>query len=155
LATIYGGFGAAGVWSAHHDPAQGEVGAEKSGRQPSMSKVVRVVELELADGVEADRFERFALDEYLPAVASLGVTVTLLRGNRGERDRGFLLLEEFESVEHRNRLFPGSETPSVSAARWIETHQELVRAWNALIASAHMTDYEPRGGSPASTQPCS
>jgi hypothetical protein len=64
-----------------------------------MSKVVRVVELELADGVEADRFERFALDEYLPAVASLGVTVTLLRGNWGVRDRGFLLLEEFESVE--------------------------------------------------------
>src|SRR5713226_3845035 len=107
----------------------------RSRREPRMGKVVRVIELELADGVEADRFERFALDEYLPAVASLGITVSLLRGNRGERDRGFLLLEEFESVEHRNQLFPGSETPSLEAARWIETHQELVIAWNALIAS--------------------
>jgi hypothetical protein len=120
-----------------------------------MSKVVGVIELELADGVEADRFERFALDEYFPAVASLGTPIALLRGNRGERDRGFLVLQEFESVEHRNQLFPGSETPSLEAARWIETHQELVRAWNALIASAHMTHYELRGGSSASIQPCS
>ncbi len=120
-----------------------------------MSKVVCVIELELADGVEADRFERFTLDEYLPAVASLGMTVALLRGDRGERDRGFLLLQEFESVEHRNQLFPGSETPSLEAARWIETHQELVTAWNALVASAHMTHYELRGCSPPSTQPCS
>jgi hypothetical protein len=119
-----------------------------------MSKVIGVTELELADGVEADRFERFALDEYLPVAASLGMNVALLRGNRGERDRGYLLLEEFESVEHRNRLFPGSETPSLEAARWIETHQELVIAWNALIASAHMTHYEPCGGSPAAPQPC-
>ncbi len=104
-----------------------------------MGKVVGVIELELADGVEADRFERFALDEY---------------GNRGERDRGFLLLEEFESVEHRNQLFPGSETPSLEAAHWIETHQELVSAWNALIAASHMTHYELCGGRP-STQPCS
>ena len=119
-----------------------------------MGKAVCVIELELADGVEADRFERFALDEYLPAVASLGMTVSLLRGNRGERDRRFVLLEEFESVEHRNQLFPGSETPSLEAARWIETHQELVSAWNALIAASHMTHYELCGGRP-STQPCS
>src|SRR6266700_4040064 len=96
----------------------------RSRRVPRMSKVVGVIELELADGVEADRFERFTLDEYLPAVACLGMTVSLLRGNRGERDRRIVLLEEFESVEHRNRLFPGSETPSLETARWIETHQE-------------------------------
>src|SRR5258708_21144129 len=103
----------------------------RSRREPRMGKVVCVIELELADGVEADRFERFALDEYLPSVASLGMTVTLLRGNRGERDRGFLLLQEFESVEHRNHLFPGSETPSLAAPRWIETHHALVNTWNA------------------------
>jgi hypothetical protein len=50
-----------------------------------------------------------------------------------------VLLEEFDSVEQRNQLFPGSETPSLAVARWIVTHQELVKAWNALIASAHLT----------------
>jgi len=111
--------------------------------------VMAVTELELAEGVRADDFEQFALEHYLPTVATLGMTASLLRGNRGERDRRFLLVEEFASVEHRNRLFPGSETPSLEVARWIETHQALVAAWNTQIASAHMTHYVLRGRSVA------
>jgi hypothetical protein len=106
-----------------------------------MGKVVRVSELDLADGIDSDSFEQFALQEYLPTLATLGMTVSLLRGDRGERDRRFLIVEEFASVEHRNSLFPGSETPSLEVARWIETHQDLVRRWNALLASASTTHY--------------
>jgi hypothetical protein len=112
-----------------------------------MDNVMTVTELELAEGVEADDFERFALEEYLPTVATLGISVSLLRGDRGERDRRFLEIQEFASVEHRNRLFPGSETPSLEVARWIESHQAIVTAWNALIASVRSTHYVLRGRS--------
>ena len=114
-----------------------------------MDTVIAITELELADGVKADNFEQFALEHYLPTVATLGMTVSLLRGNRGERDRRFLLVEEFASVEHRNRLFPGSETPSLEVSRWIETHQAQVAAWNAQVASAHLTHYVLCGRSAA------
>jgi hypothetical protein len=110
-----------------------------------MDKVMAVTELDLTGGVAADDFERFALAEYLPTVSTLGITVSLLRGNRGKRDRRYLLVQEFASVEHRDRVFPGSETPSLEVARWIEIHQALVTAWNALIASARTTHYVLRG----------
>jgi hypothetical protein len=110
-------------------------------------QILSVVELELAEGVDNADFERFAVQEYLPAVAALGVRLSLLRGIRGERDQSYLLIEVFDSIEHRNRLFPGSETPSPEVSCWVETHQALVTTWNARIASARMTHYEVRGTS--------
>jgi hypothetical protein len=107
--------------------------------------VLGVIEIELADQVDPDEFERFALQEYLPTVASLGMACRLLRGNRGERDTQYLLIEEFTSIDHRNSLFPGSETPSLAVARWIEANQQVVKRWNAMIASARTTHYEVRG----------
>jgi hypothetical protein len=109
------------------------------------SNVLGVIEIEVADPITADEFERFALQEYLPTVATLGVVCRLLRGNRGERDRQYLLIEEFTSVEHRNSLFPGSETPSLAVSRWIELNQPVVQRWNAMIASAKVTYYEVLG----------
>jgi hypothetical protein len=110
-------------------------------------QVLSISEIELGEGVDADEFERFAVGQYVPAVAVLGLRVSLLRGIRGERDQSYLLVEEFDSIEHRNRLFPGSETPSLEVSRWVETHQMLVKVWNARIASARMTHYEVRGTS--------
>jgi hypothetical protein len=110
-------------------------------------QVLSIADIELAEGVDPVEFERFAVQEYLPALAALGVHVSLLRGIRGERDQSYVLVEEFESIEHRNRLFPGSETPSLEIAQWIETHQAVVSAWNTRIASAHMTHYEVRATS--------
>jgi hypothetical protein len=110
-------------------------------------QILSIAEIELADGVDTGEFERFALEEYLPAVAALGLRVSLLRGIRGERDQRYVLIEEFDSIEHRNRLFPGSQTPSLEVSRWVETHQALARVWNARIASARMTHYEVLGTS--------
>jgi hypothetical protein len=110
-------------------------------------EIQSIAEIELREGVDTDEFERFAVQEYLPAVAALGVRVSLLRGVRGEREQSYVLIEEFDSIEHRNRLFPGSETPSLDVSRWVETHQELVRVWNTRIASARVTHYDVRGTS--------
>jgi hypothetical protein len=107
-----------------------------------MAAVVGVTEIELADRVDPQEFERFALQEYLPTVASLGITCHLLRGNRGERDMQYLLIEEFATIEQRNSLFPGSETPSLAVARWVEANQPVVKRWNAMIASAKVTSYD-------------
>ena len=46
-------------------------------------QILSIAEIELADGVDTGEFERFALEEYLPAVAALGLRVSLLRGIRG------------------------------------------------------------------------
>jgi hypothetical protein len=110
-------------------------------------QVLSIAEIELAEGIDSGEFERFAVQEYLPALAALGVRVSLLRGIRGDRDQRYVLIEEFESIDHRSRLFPGTETPSLEVAQWIETHQAFVRAWNTRIASARMTHYEVRGRS--------
>ena len=106
-----------------------------------MAKVFKVSEIELASGVTAEEFERFAVEEYLPAAAFSGMKAHFLRGNRGERDRRFLLAWEFQSMEHRNSVFPGSETPSLEAARWIESHADLVKEWNAMLSASRNTDY--------------
>ena len=102
--------------------------------------------------IRRDKFDAFRA-AFL-GVAAERLTPDDLAPSQRMTSRPSSLLEEFESVEHRNQLFPGSETPSLEAARWIETHQEVVTAWNALIASEHLTHYELCGGSP-SIQPCS
>jgi hypothetical protein len=111
-----------------------------------LPRLIAMHEPELFPGIRAEDFERFVTQSYIPAHASLGINVQLLRGDRGERDGQFLLVYEFESVERRNNLFPANGL-SDQMERWTRTNAALITAWKSMASwpSARYTDYVPVG----------
>jgi hypothetical protein len=67
----------------------------------------------------------------------------LLKGDRGAREGKFLILFEMDSVEARDRYFPGPNRESEEWRRYLEQHPEVVAAWDKLgISEADIwTDY--------------
>jgi hypothetical protein len=67
----------------------------------------------------------------------------LLKGDRGARAGEFLILFEMDSVEARDRFFPGPNQESEEWRRYLEQHPEVVAAWDKLgISEADIwTDY--------------
>src|SRR5947207_1507940 len=83
-----------------------------------MAEVLAIVEIELADGVDSDEFERFALREYVPSVAELGVAVTLVRGHRGPGGRARPARPDPTRAPHRYRPCNRLRSRSRATIRW-------------------------------------
>ena len=110
-----------------------------------MPKVVGVREIALRPGVcEAD-FERFVTEEWYPAWQWPGVTVRVLKGDRGTRAGKYLLLLEFESVELRDRYFPPPGGPSEELRRRLEAVGAVEARRRTLMGRGAWTDYVELG----------
>jgi hypothetical protein len=83
------------------------VRAVESGRQAACP-VLTVREFELRSGVKAEEFESYVRQELTRALsqAKTGTRFRILKGDRGDRKGGYLLIWEFESVAARNEFFP-------------------------------------------------
>jgi hypothetical protein len=70
--------------------------------------VISVREFELRPGAKAEEFERFVRGEFgAAAVAGRpGVKLRVMKGDRGERKGGYILVWEFDSLATRNECFP-------------------------------------------------
>src|SRR6266850_1416594 len=85
------------------------------------SGVFSVREFELRSGVKPEEFEKYAREELTRAVsqAKTGTRFRILKGDRGDRKGGYLLIWEFESVAARNEFFPkegGGASPACQQA---------------------------------------
>jgi hypothetical protein len=113
-----------------------------------MAKVFGLHEIELRPGVRSEDFEKFVIEEVSRGPLLPGWEVMLLRGNRGERDGKYLLMFVIESVETRDRFFPGPDQVSEENQRFIESHPEFERMmekWRKLASAPGedevVTDY--------------
>src|SRR4051812_23316702 len=94
-----------------------------------MAKVYGLHALELKPGVNAQEFERFFIEEFIPRTTVPGQVGSLLKGDRGERDGGYLLLTEIESSQRRDQLFPLNQGLSDEVQRMM---QEASATWDKL-----------------------
>jgi hypothetical protein len=94
-----------------------------------MAKVYGPHALELKPGVDAQEFERFFIEEFIPHITYPGQVASLLRGDRGERNGRYLLLTEIESPQRRDQLFPLNQGVSDEVQRKM---QEASTTWDKL-----------------------
>src|SRR5215813_12714699 len=85
------------------------------------SPVISIRAFELRSGVKPEEFEKYAREELTRALsqAKRGTRFRILKGDRGDRKGGYLLIWEFESVAARNEFFPkegGAASPACQQA---------------------------------------
>jgi hypothetical protein len=93
-------------------------GSDKPLEQPVFS----IREFELRSGVKPEEFETYVRQELTHALsqAKTGAHFRILRGDRGDRKGGYILIWEFESVAARNEFFPkeGGGASSACQQQW-------------------------------------
>lgn len=99
--------------------------------------------MELNPEIAPESFERFVLDQFLPALPldrTPGVRAYLLKADRGARANQYLWMFEFDSVEVRDRYFPGPQTISDELKALIEPLHDLAQIWDSS-STRTKTDY--------------
>jgi len=108
-----------------------------------MSKVYGVHVVELNEGITPEFFERFVIEEFLPALPlnrTPGVRASILKGERGARIGEYLFLFEFDSIEVRNRYFPEQFRISQELADLIAPLRRVSTVWDQATRRVK-TDY--------------
>jgi hypothetical protein len=90
-----------------------------------MAKVFGLHEIELRSGVSPEDYEQLFTKEIAHLPFLPGWKAYLLKADRGEREGKYLLMYEVESVEARDRFFPGPDEQSQEFQRFLEQHPEL------------------------------
>lgn len=101
-------------------------------------------QLELHPGVDTAAFEQFVTQDALPVLQLPGTTLSLLKGDRGERQGAYLLLWEFDSIERRDHYFPTSDTVSEDARQALQLAPAVLERWASFgvpPGQAVYTDY--------------
>jgi hypothetical protein len=116
-------------------------GSEKSVPEPLFS----IRELELRAGVKPEEFENYVRQELTHALsqAKTGAHFRILKGDRGDRKGGYILIWEFESVAARNEFFPkegGGASPACQQ-QWKRIKLAMEK-FSAYVKEKHnYTDY--------------
>jgi len=93
-----------------------------------MPKVFSTWVITLRPGVTEGEFEQF-LREWDPAAPLPGTRPRILKGERGEGLGKYLMLNEFESVETRDRYFPSRNQASKEAEELMQS-----KSFQALVS---------------------
>jgi hypothetical protein len=107
--------------------------------------VISVREFELRSGIKPEEFENYARKELTHALseAKTGTHFRILKGDRGDRKGGYLLIWEFESVAARNEFFPkegGGASPACQQ-QWKRIKLAMEK-FGAYVKEKHgYTDY--------------
>jgi hypothetical protein len=109
-----------------------------------MSRVMSMHETILHHGVSEEAFERFLREDLPPAMANFtDFKMYVLKGERGDRKGRYMTVVEFESLEARNRYFPGSGQPSEAGKQTLEQLGPFIEKWRtfANYGNPTFTDY--------------
>ena len=112
-----------------------------------MAKVYSLHMLALKAGASGPDFERFFHEEIESVPGPSGLTLRLLRGDRGDREGKYLLMAEFEGVERRDQLYPeaGPAARQVSGEvmQWMGAAGPTLAKWNEYMTpfDTIYTDY--------------
>ena len=106
-----------------------------------MPKLYGIHSVQLKPGVDAQAFERFIAEEAFRTPPSSGLTLRLVKGDRGDREGEYLIIFDYDTVERRNRDFP---TPGQPSAVFQQEMQAVSAAWDKLgdfTSTDSFTDY--------------
>jgi hypothetical protein len=92
------------------------------------AKGVRYARNRAAARSEPEDYEWFFAEELAPTLKLPGWKTHLLRGDRGARSGKYLVLHEGESLDARDRYFPGPGEQSEGFTRFLEQHPETAAA---------------------------
>lgn len=95
-----------------------------------MTKVFGLHEIELNPGVKEEDFENFFLNELATAPFYPGMSLRLLKGDRGARSGKYLVMFEIDSRETRDRFSPAPHKGSEEADQFDEEHKDV---WEPLF----------------------
>jgi hypothetical protein len=109
-----------------------------------MAKVYGIHLIALRPGVPAAEFERFVREEFNAAAWPDGIDITLLKGERGDREGRYLLLYQFESLERRDWASPTNGKLSAEYLQLLEPQIATLNKWTTLASGPvdpTFTDY--------------
>jgi hypothetical protein len=112
-----------------------------------MSKVYSLHMIALKAGASGPDFERFFQEQIGAVPEPSGLTMRLLKGDRGDRKGNYLLMFEVESDERRNQLFPeagpAARQMSAEVMQWMTAGGPTLAKWNdyATPFDVIFTDY--------------
>ena len=109
----------------------------------TMAKVYGLHEVELVPGADPEEFEKVA-SELAKGHGYEGWKLSLLKGERGERNGKYLIMVEIESLEARNRYAPSPDGPGSEEAQELDRRNATLweRLRNLTSATADIfTDY--------------
>jgi hypothetical protein len=88
-------------------------------------------------------FERFVLDEYIPAFEKNmpGVEMILTRGERGDMKDQYRIMLIMDSIEERNDWWPEEGESSEKRIEAAEKMMEISEKFQAMSVSANFTDW--------------
>jgi hypothetical protein len=87
-----------------------------------MAKMYCIHSIQLHAEVKAEDFERFAIEKLSKAPIYEGWKVSLLKGEKGDREGQYLVLFEVESVEARNRVISQQGIFTEYAQQFLKEH---------------------------------
>jgi hypothetical protein len=99
-----------------------------------MAKVYSLHMIALKAGASGQEFERFFSENIGSLPGPSGLTMRLLKGDRGDREGKYLIMFEVESVERRNQLFPeagpAARQMSPEVMQWMGAAGPTLARWN-------------------------
>jgi hypothetical protein len=113
-----------------------------------MSKVYSLHMIALKAGANGPDFERFFSEQIGAVPGPSGLTMRLLKGDRGDREGKYLLMFEIESVERRDALFPqagpAARKMSDEVMQWMGAAGPSLARWNEYATPFDIisTDYK-------------
>jgi hypothetical protein len=113
-----------------------------------MGKVIGIHMLALHPGVKAEDFEQFVQHE-VQGLSFAGQQISVLKGDRGDREGKYLYMIEFESETVRDRLFPRDAPPPAETQAAIMTLMPILEKWATFATPINMsisTDYRLLAG---------
>ncbi len=101
------------------------------------------IEITLEDDMTFEQFERWYLEEYLPAILKNfpGTKGFLLKGERGERIRKYTEVLIFKSLEERNKWFPEEKKPTEEAKKAFDNMREIQDKMKKMCTGYTYTHY--------------
>ena len=114
-----------------------------------MSKVYSFHMISLKAGASGPDFERYIHGgaRVLDDGGLAGMTMRLLKGDRGDREGKYLVMFEFDSVERRNQLFPeagpAARQGSAEFMQWMGAQGPALAKWDEYATPIDViyTDY--------------
>lgn len=127
-------------------PVRSHVEDKNSGPQTSASmdnsigEVIAYRELHLLEGVRTEDFEKFIRERLVPAFDQNvpGVTIKVMKGDRGEKKGVYVLLLIFDSINTRNYYFPTEQhgetnMPEKALSLWRPGQIPLVEEFDQYV----------------------
>lgn len=125
--------------------AQTNSKTDEAADDTGVSPVYSMHAFELRDGVEAEKFEAFVIEEFAKVFAkpSHGVRPFVVKGDRGKAKGEYKLVTSFASKKNRDKYFPveGGEPSKALAEDATPTQLKTIEKLGTFVSFVEYTDF--------------